>query len=303
MSGGADSAAPLVTVVIPTRDRPRLVRRALASALAQTEPSLEVVVVDDGSSPPLALDPDPRVRIERHDAPQGVSAARNAGLAAARGRWVTFLDDDDQLLPAMVERAVGAIEASTLPPPRAALCGLDVVDGDGRVVARRVPPSLPRGARFMLEPAPPGRSHATKRTLLAPRATLAEIGGFDPALRMREQSDLMLRLNAVCSIVAVTEVGYRLTRGGGARLSRDARLLDAGFRHFERKHRSVLAARPDAYADVLLGHARMLLVSGPRAAFLPTVARALRVAPGRTARTLLDPRRALAALRARDVSG
>jgi glycosyltransferase involved in cell wall biosynthesis len=99
MSGRDGMAAPDVSVVIPTRDRSRLLVLALRSALRQREVDLEVVVVDDGSgddTPEVVAGlRDARVHLVRHPGPHGVSAARNSGIAAARGRWIAFLDDDD----------------------------------------------------------------------------------------------------------------------------------------------------------------------------------------------------------------
>ena len=85
MSG---NRSPVVaTIVIPTHDRPGLLERAVASALAQTTPDLQVVVVDDGSTPPVRLpSPDPRLQVVRNPRPLGPSAARNLGLKAAAGR-------------------------------------------------------------------------------------------------------------------------------------------------------------------------------------------------------------------------
>ena len=95
----------------------------------------------------------------------------------------------------------------------------------------------------------------------------------------------------------------RLTRTGGPRMSRDPRVLEDGFRGFVRKHRALLEAHPAGYADVLLGHARMSLVAGPRRAAPGALARALRVAPGHTLRAVLDPRRAVALVRTWSSSG
>ena len=110
---------PTVTVVIPTRDRVRLLTsHALPSALSQEGVVLEVIVVDDGSSDgteeSVAAIQDERLSLVRHEQPRGVSAARNTGIAAARGEWLAFLDDDDLWSPLKVSRqletaaAVGA---------------------------------------------------------------------------------------------------------------------------------------------------------------------------------------------------
>jgi glycosyltransferase involved in cell wall biosynthesis len=95
---------PTVTVVIPTRDRWQLLSTAaLQAALLQEGVDREVIVVDDGSTDGTAEGlrslADPRLRVIRHERPRGVAQARNAGIAAARGEWVSFLDDDDVWSP------------------------------------------------------------------------------------------------------------------------------------------------------------------------------------------------------------
>ena len=91
------SKSPAITVVIPTHNRPHLLTRAIRSAEAQTGVSFEILVVDDGDGAGLAL------VAERHQPylkaissqRQGQVPARRLGVAAARGRWIAFLDDDD----------------------------------------------------------------------------------------------------------------------------------------------------------------------------------------------------------------
>ena len=92
-----------VSVVIPTRDRPELLALTLRSVLWQQEVELEVLVVDDGAEPGTqALLERPSGCARSTDAqhgPTGVSGARNSGIAAARGNWIAFLDDDDLWAP------------------------------------------------------------------------------------------------------------------------------------------------------------------------------------------------------------
>src|SRR5690349_9916448 len=95
---------PEVTVVVPTRDRHARLAATLAGVLRQRDVDLEVVVVDEASSPPVGASADPRVRVLRHDEPQGVARARNAGLSAAQGAWVAFCDDDDLWGPEKLRR-------------------------------------------------------------------------------------------------------------------------------------------------------------------------------------------------------
>lgn len=104
-----------ITVVIATHNRAELLREALASIAAQSFREWEIVVVDDGSQPPVSLDGLPQalsghVSIFRHEQPQGPSAARNTGMRAARGDLVTFLDDDDLLKPDALNKIASAFE-------------------------------------------------------------------------------------------------------------------------------------------------------------------------------------------------
>jgi glycosyltransferase involved in cell wall biosynthesis len=105
-----------VSVVIPTRDRSALLRQSLRSVLAQSDVSLEVIVVDDGSSDDTgavvtAVD-DLRVVLLRHDRSQGLSASRNHGAQEAKGEWLAFIDDDDLWAPRKLSGQVQAANAS-----------------------------------------------------------------------------------------------------------------------------------------------------------------------------------------------
>jgi glycosyltransferase involved in cell wall biosynthesis len=97
------SKQPRVSAVIPTRNRPELLRRALMSVLAQTIEDLEAVVVIDGPDPATiamleGID-DPRVNVVALPHSVGGSNARNIGAQMASGRWIALLDDDDEWVP------------------------------------------------------------------------------------------------------------------------------------------------------------------------------------------------------------
>jgi hypothetical protein len=98
----------LISVVIPAHNRPALLLEALRSVAAQSYPDFEVVVIDDGSEPPISQAAltdvlGSRVVLHRHDSPQGVPKAKNAGVGAARGEVILLLDDDDLLVPDALE--------------------------------------------------------------------------------------------------------------------------------------------------------------------------------------------------------
>lgn len=106
----------LVSAVIPTRNRPNLVVRAVKTALNQTHRDMEVVVVVDGpdaaTGKALSEIGDPRLRVVNLPISRGGSAARNAGVQAATGDWVAFLDDDDEWLPRKIELQLSAARRS-----------------------------------------------------------------------------------------------------------------------------------------------------------------------------------------------
>src|SRR5271165_2090948 len=102
------SAAPQVSVVIPTIRRPELLLRALRSVLTRTFQDFEVIVVIDGPDEPthLALGSldDPRLVVIANPQSLTAAGARNVGVSRATGEWIAFLDDDDEWLPQKLER-------------------------------------------------------------------------------------------------------------------------------------------------------------------------------------------------------
>lgn len=276
---------PDATVFIPTYDRPRQLRDAVDSALAQTVTDTEVLVVDDASPEPVVLPSHPRLRVLRLVSNSGHTVARNAGLEAARGRWVTCLDDDDLLLPRHLELALTAIEATDLPPPVASLSGVEVALPDGRVVETRLPPDrLPKGSLYSLEEEPPGRSFGVRATLVVERSVLLGIGGWDPTYRSRDHTEMFLRLNPVCSLVGVPVPTYRRNRHDGPQVSGDPTARLESQRRLEARHAELLAARPARHADMVFRQSVKLWQADERRAALQTWRRAVRIAPARTGR-------------------
>ena len=120
---------PTVTVIVPTRNRPQLVGRAVESILAQTFTDFEVILVDnnaaehrvpDGQGAKIWLR-DSRVRLLEAPKARNAAGARNAGLRMAQGEWVTYLDDDDAYAPRKLEWQLAGAVRSGLP---LGLCGM-----------------------------------------------------------------------------------------------------------------------------------------------------------------------------------
>ncbi len=185
-----NAADPLVTAVIPTRNRPDIVCRAVRSALGQTYPNLEVVVVVDGPDPATISAfqsmTDSRIRVVSLAENKGGSSARNAGVQAARGDWVALLDDDDEWLPGKITRQMECARLSNARIP--------IVSG--QVIARshskdliwpRKAPSYPISEYLLARNSwSYGEGLMQTSTLFVPRRFLLELPFTEGLLRFQD---------------------------------------------------------------------------------------------------------------------
>jgi glycosyltransferase involved in cell wall biosynthesis len=173
-----------------------LVPAAVRSVLSQTYDQLEVIVVDDGSATPaseaLAHVDDARLRVERLHPSVGVAAARNRGIAVARGELIGFCDDDDEWLPTMLERLVEALATNSDvngSRPTVAFCNsvIEEVEAGTSWIHRASAGYLNTLATALEAPKP------YLSATLAPRQLFSSQGCFDPALRNFQDYDMLLR--------------------------------------------------------------------------------------------------------------
>jgi len=178
---------PTVDIVIATHNGGATIRRAVESALRNVPPSGQVIVVDDGSDPPIeshTLPADLRLRL-MYVTHGGVCAARNAGVSATSASFVAFLDDDDELLDGWLR----AVEAELAIDVGVVCVGARFVDAQGNFKQTHLPEALGPlfGDAVGLFLA---GSFAVRRDLLL------AAGGYDEQLRFSENSELSLRLLA-----------------------------------------------------------------------------------------------------------
>ena len=188
---------PLVSVLLPTKDRAALVKDAVASVFAQSYTHLELVIVDDGSRDETVevlrdfLD-DPRVTYVRHEQSRGVAAARNTALGHASGDLIAYLDSDNTWKPDFLELMV-AFMVTGGHRVGYAMSALTEQGGQGRSLVRGMPFS--RGA--LME-----RNYIDCIALVHERELLQTTGAFDETLRRNVDWDLFIRL------AQVTDFGF-----------------------------------------------------------------------------------------------
>jgi glycosyltransferase involved in cell wall biosynthesis len=227
-------SAPAFSILVPAYNAERTLASALASVDRQTDPDFEVVIVDDGSTDGT------RELAERlahgkqwqvvHQDNRGLPSARNAALAAARGRWVALLDADDWYLPDFLATMRQLLTRGTG-------VGLAFVDAwgweetRGRFFRRSVSgPYRPR-------PLPAGQwplfSALSEQNFIfvaaaAPREVLQDLGGFEPSLRAAEDWEMWLRVVAAGYRLAGTDERLAVYRDSPGQMSKDRERMCRG---------------------------------------------------------------------------
>jgi len=187
--------APTVSVVMPTFNRVDYLHAAIASVYAQTFADWELIVIDDGSDDEtrgyLQSQRDPRLTLVCGTHTGNPAVARNRGIALARGRYIAFLDSDDQWRGDKLERQLALMAAA--PARRWSYTAVRRIDGSGRVIAcSSVPWVAYSGA--ILEQVLSIEAQIAMPTVMAERAFVRELGGFDEQLRFGEDYDLWARM-------------------------------------------------------------------------------------------------------------
>lgn len=230
----AGAATPLVSVVIPCWNQAHYLGEAIESVLAQTYPSLELIVVDDGSedNSSAVVSRFPGVRRLRQPN-SGAAAARNRGLAEAVGEYTVFLDADDRLLPDALEVGIRELE----PRPEAAFAaGMPRDIGrDGGVVREAKQPLVTRDHYLkLLEEC----FIWSGSSVVYRRQALEAVGGFNENRVAADDYELYLKLARAfpvhCHEAVVTEYrrhGSNTTRNAGLVLSSQIQVLNGQRSH------------------------------------------------------------------------
>lgn len=190
-----------VSVVIPSYNRRDAVVRALDSVLSQDYPNLECIVVDDASTDGsgemlrgLAGDRE-ALRVIELEQNAGQGAARNVGARAARGRWVCFLDSDDELLPGSIESRVSVFVED--PDFDGIAFGGNIVAGKSEVL---LPGSVEKGEDISLHDYLKDRGWLHTNAFMISRERFLALDGFREDLRQKQDVEFFIR--ALCRVNA-----------------------------------------------------------------------------------------------------
>lgn len=191
---------PIVSVIIPAYNRFSTISRSIESVLAQTFHDFEVIIVDDGSTDQTCEVVheigDERVRLICHDRNLGAAAARNTGMQAAIGKYIAWLDSDDEWLPGKLELQLGAVEHAA-PDQKACYTAYERIEQNE---SRIYTPQYADYKKLFL-----GCDQAPGSTLFFDRTLLNEIGYIDTSLRRYEDWDWLLRYCSKYRLLAIEE--------------------------------------------------------------------------------------------------
>ena len=283
--------AETVSVVIPAHNAAWCVRRAIDSVLAQTFRDLALIVVDDGSTDATAsIVESYGSALELLRKPNGgLSSARNAGIQAARGAYVAFLDADDWWLPGKLARQVAWMDAH----PEAAFCSTAarVVDAGGQAIGEWRPRPF---AGTTLEAIFAANAHVagSGSAVLARRGALLAAGGFDEALRSLEDIDMWMRLAARGGYHCIDEP-LAVVEKRAESMSRNLDVMRSAAIRVMRKNRALLPAAKRgafwrrAYAGMLSDYAKWAYRAGRKREALADLLTGMRLAPLSRGRRLL----------------
>lgn len=223
-----------LSIIIPTKNRPLLLRRALRSFASVATP-LEVIVVDDGSTPEnadlnhLVCQDLAGCRYEWLPRSKGAAAARNRGFRLSHGGCLWFLDDDDYATERTVSDALSAVACGVgteiLLMPRRVV--LDEVALDQRVPIDE-PDKFERYRKTGIE--------VTTSCALIPRAVLAALDGWDESLPALQDTDLLLRAARITTFACLETEPIRVDASAPDRITYSFAASQAGKLQFLRKH-------------------------------------------------------------------
>ncbi len=249
-----------VSIILPVYNRANHLPDAINSILMQSFRDFELIIVDDASTQDLEAVVrsigDPRIRYIRRTVNGGTAAARNTGLAEARGEFIAFHDSDDLWLPGKLERQLALFE--TLPPEIGVICGHHIIygrDGDHRHGPWFVCFGPPLKGRLSVDEDQQARLLSRNRislgTSLYRRNCYPDIAWFDERLRANVDWDFAIRLAAHTKIYEDIHPYLLVYQTGGDHVSHNKRQKLLSNARVLKKNREVFRRHPKAHGNQL----------------------------------------------------
>jgi glycosyltransferase involved in cell wall biosynthesis len=239
---------PVVSVIIPTYNRAKVIGRSIISVLAQTYRDFELIIVDDGSTDNteevVKSFNDPRIYYIQKEQNRGVSVARNIGIKAARGDYIAFNDSDDEWLPTKLEKQMALFKRDEKGDLGLVLCGVlnQGLHGEYYIAPKIHLMRFDNLLSHRLDVGYFSIQFIIKRCVAA-----AELY-FDENIRASEEWDLLLRLSRICRIDYVPEALARIHYSHDSMSTPSNRLSSSlMIRH---KYNAELEARPRALRSI-----------------------------------------------------
>lgn len=260
---------PEVSVIIPTFNRDHLLEKAICSVLQQTYENFELIIVDDNSkdntSGLVSKIKDKRLKYIKHEKQKGGSESRNTGVAASSGKYLAFLDDDDEWLPDKLQLQIDLFKQN--PDAGLVYSGYYYVEAKTNSVFREFRPEK-KGMlddRLLQE-----NCVGTTSTAVVRKDCFEDVGGFDANLRGCQDWDLWIRIArrfpidyVAKPLVRFLNHDVRITHDVNAKIQGKERLLDKIFPLVKDKpkvlsnHLFVIGYLYCAKGEVKIGRARI----------------------------------------------
>lgn len=183
-------ASPLISVIIPTYNRPGLLQRAVQSVLNQTYQNFEIIVVDDNSDDDLSeiTRQDSRIQFLRNEENRGANYSRNKGAHAAKGEFLNFLDDDDEFYPEKLKKQLNVFQKNQ--DALLAVVACDIID-DRNKLGKTL---KNRKSGYVYKDLLKSYCVYLTTSLLIRAKYFYDIQGFDETLVANQEYDLCIRL-------------------------------------------------------------------------------------------------------------
>jgi glycosyltransferase involved in cell wall biosynthesis len=224
---------------------------AVSSVLNQTFKDFEVIVVDDASADNtkefVQGFNDGRIRYAQHETNRGVAAARNTGLSSSKGKYIAFLDDDDEWLPHKLERQVNALEKSPFTTGAVYSGFYKIEKPSGKLLAE-----VTTGKRGQIFVDLLFHNYVATSTVLIRKECFEAAGSFDVTLRYMEDYDMWLRISKEWHFEFLEEplMKYSLYKQGG--LSSDRKTVIEGCETHLSRYSHLLASDKKNYSQLCL---------------------------------------------------